>query len=38
MDGLAITIMQVFTILLAVGTIGGSLFVGKVWRNDTKKN
>ena len=30
MDGLAYTVMQVFTVILLVGTLGLSFFVGKV--------
>ncbi len=32
MDGLAYAVMQGFTILFAVGTIGFSVWVGKIWR------
>ncbi|MEK4565670.1 hypothetical protein MKX54_13460 [Alkalihalobacillus sp. FSL R5-0424] len=34
MDGLAYTVMQVFTVILLVGTLGLSFFVGKVWKKN----
>ncbi|SDB82680.1 hypothetical protein [Shouchella lonarensis] len=32
MDSLAYLIMQVLTVVLLVGTLGLSFFVGKVWK------
>ncbi|MDQ0298819.1 hypothetical protein J2S78_001239 [Salibacterium salarium] len=32
MDGLAYVFMQGLTILFAVGTIGFSVMIGKIWR------
>ncbi|PSL50925.1 hypothetical protein B0H94_102202 [Salsuginibacillus halophilus] len=32
MDGMVYVVMQILTIVFAVGTIGFSLFVGKIWR------
>ncbi|SDI54655.1 hypothetical protein SAMN04488123_10375 [Natribacillus halophilus] len=37
MDGLAYLIMQIFTVLLVVGTVGGFIFVGKTWRKRGKE-
>ena len=34
MDGLAYTVMQIFTVILLVGTLGLSFFVGKVWKKN----
>jgi len=33
-NGLAHLIMQIFTVIVFVGTIGVSLFIGKLWRKD----
>ncbi len=32
MDGLAYLVMQIFTVILLVGTLGVSFFVGKIWK------
>ncbi|BAB06590.1 hypothetical protein P4637_10215 [Halalkalibacterium halodurans] len=34
MDGFAYGVMQVLTVVLLVGTIGLSLFVGKIWKKN----
>ncbi|WP_285803886.1 hypothetical protein [Alkalicoccobacillus plakortidis] len=35
MDGLAYLVMQVFTIILLVGTLGLSFFVGKIMKKNS---
>ncbi|MDQ0207903.1 hypothetical protein [Alkalicoccobacillus murimartini] len=34
MDGFAYLVMQIFTIILLVGTLGLSFFVGMVWKKN----
>lgn len=34
MDGLAYTVMQILTVILLVGTLGLSFFVGMVWKKN----
>ncbi len=34
MDGLAYLLMQILTVVLLVGSLGLSFFVGWVWRKD----